>query len=379
MRKLPKKKFLQTAAYIVRNKLAKETVYPFYCSFKLTRRCNFTCSFCNCWHVKSRWKDLPTEDVKNILNNIGQSSIIVCSFEGGDPLVRDDIGELLRYQYQKPWYLLFTTSERDMQHRYPMADYCKYIDFLHVSIDEGHKNLEMFDDLEEYTRWGSIVTVQIVVTKYDADALEWKIRRCYEAGAKAVVMLAVHLKNTRDHFPDLTMMSRRGLELKKKYPGVIISPDGYFQRILLAHGCDASSIIVDADGRLFYPCRVLEEKTIDLRDTSLMEYLTSSDAAERRRRMSSCELRCAWYQYFATQSFVNPKEILSAWMPYYRDLLHGGIQPVAPKLQVARPRTRDLESLEMLQNRVRSLTNLDVQTVGEELHPPHLPEPRRPT
>ncbi|TLZ53294.1 MAG: radical SAM protein, partial [Methanobacteriota archaeon] len=188
MRKIPKRRFLEVASYIARNKLAGEVTYPFYASFKLTRRCNFTCSFCNCWHIKNRWKDMPTEDVKKVLDNIGRSSVIVCSFEGGDPLVRDDIGELLKYQYEKPWYLLFTTSERDLQHRYPMAEYGKYIDFLHISIDEGHKNLDMFDELEEYTKWGSIVTIQIVVTKNDVGALEQKIKRCHDAGVKAVVM-----------------------------------------------------------------------------------------------------------------------------------------------------------------------------------------------
>src|SRR5437899_11842608 len=106
-----------------------------------------------------------------------------------------------------------------MQARYPMPKYGKYIDFLHISIDEGHKSLDMYDELEEYTKWGSIVTVQIVVTKNDIGALETKIRRCQDAGVKAVVMCAVHLKNTKDHLPDLWSMSKVGLELKKKYPG----------------------------------------------------------------------------------------------------------------------------------------------------------------
>src|SRR5438876_945463 len=282
---------------------------------------------------------MPTEHVEAVLDNLARSSVIVCSFEGGDPLVRDDILELLKYQYEKPWYLLFTTSERDMQQRYPMAEYGKYIDFLHISIDEGHKNLDMYDELEEYTKWGSIVTVQIVVTKNDIGALEQKIRRCYDAGVKAVVMCAVHLKNTKDHLPDLWQMSRVGMEMKRKYPGVIISPDGYFDRITWDHGCDSSSIIVDADGFLWYPCRVLEEKTINLIDSDLMTYLESDDAHERRGRMAACDIQCAWYQYYATQSFVNPRELLSAWMPYYRDLLNKGKQPVfaAPAMRPVDP------------------------------------------
>src|SRR2546425_13260463 len=113
MRKLPKRRFLEVAGRILRNKMSKEAIYPFYCSFKLTRRCNFTCSFCNCCHVKNRWKDMPTEDVKAILDNLGRPSAIGCGFEGGDPPVRADTGEILRYQSQNPGHRLSTTSERD--------------------------------------------------------------------------------------------------------------------------------------------------------------------------------------------------------------------------------------------------------------------------
>src|SRR5437899_11027920 len=105
----------------------------------------------------------------------------------------------------------------------------------------------MYDELEEYTKWGSIVTVQIVVTKNDIGALETKIRRCQDAGVKAVVMCAVHVKNTKDHLPDLCSMSKFGLELKKKYHGGIISPECYFNRITVDHGCDHHSIVVHSD------------------------------------------------------------------------------------------------------------------------------------
>ncbi len=329
MRSIPVSKYIQTAGYALKNMLAGEAIYPFYCSFKVTRNCNFTCSFCNCWHVKTKWKDLPTEDMKKILDNIARSSVVVCSMEGGDPLLRDDIEELLRYQASKPFYLLFTTSERKLRDRYPMAEYGKYIDFLHISLDEGHENLDMYDELETYTQWGPIVCVQIVVTKDSVEELEWKIKRCDEAGVKAVVMAAVHLSNTRDHLPDLQILSKKGLELRAKYPGVIISPKSYFRGIIQPHGCDTSSIIVDSDGKLFYPCRTLEEKTINLVETDLMNYLESQEASERRKNMASCNKRCAWYQYFATRSFVDPFEIFSAIGPYIRNVVNGGKQQMS--------------------------------------------------
>jgi len=331
MRSVPVSKYLKTARCAFENMLAGEAIYPFYCSFKVTRRCNFNCSFCNCWHVKTRWKDIPTEDVMRILDNVARSSIIVCSLEGGDPLLRDDIEQILRYQASLPFYLLFTTSERRLGDRYPMEEYGKYIDFLHISIDEGHENLDMYDDLEDFTRWGPIICVQIVVTKDTVDDLEWKIKRCKEANVKAVVMAAVHLSNTQDHLPDLQTLARKGLELREKYPGVIISPKSYFKSITKAHGCDTTSIIIDADGGLFYPCRTLEEKTINMARSDLMEYLVSPAAMECRRKMAECDLKCAWYQYFATKSFVEPTEIVSAISPYVQNLVNGGRQAIAAR------------------------------------------------
>jgi MoaA/NifB/PqqE/SkfB family radical SAM enzyme len=236
----------------------------------------------------------------------------------------------------------------------------------------------MFDELEEYTKWGSIVTIQIVVTKNDIDALEAKIKRCYDAGVKAVVMCAVHLKNTKDHLPDLMTMSRKGIELRDKYPGVIISPEGYFTRIVQDHGCDTSSIIIDADGFLWYPCRVLEEKTINLIDEDLMAYVASPDGHERRMRMAACDIQCAWYQYYATSSFVSPSEVISAWMPYYRDLVNGGRQPIAAVSAMPSLSRRDLAHANILQESALRGT-IDAPATGGQLVPlEDLEPPARP-
>ncbi|MFQ5910469.1 MAG: radical SAM/SPASM domain-containing protein [Thermoplasmata archaeon] len=317
MRILPRKKLTTVGSSLARNYFAGEPIYPFYASFKVTHKCNFRCKFCNVW--KENTPDLSTEDVCKVLDNLGESSILVTSFEGGDPLLRDDVEDLLRYARSKPFYLLFTTSERNLE-EYPMETYGKYIDFLHVSIDEGHRNLDMFDKLETFNSWGPILCVQTVVTRSDMDSLEEKVKRCHDAGAKIVVMAAVHLDNTPDLYPDPPLLKRISATLKEEYPNTIISPDQYFDKIQLDHGCSTSSVIIDSDGGLFYPCRVLGTKRANLVETSLMDYLNSDDARKMREVMGSCDRRCGWYQYFATSSFTSPVEVLSALKPYYSDI-----------------------------------------------------------
>jgi MoaA/NifB/PqqE/SkfB family radical SAM enzyme len=318
MRRQPVRKYASTARYAFSNFVSKEHMYPFYCSFKVIQRCDSRCEFCNVW--KYPMPDMPTEKILRIIDNIADSSIFLLSLEGGEPLLRDDIGEILRHIRKKSLYVLFTTSGKLFDKR-PMKEYAKYIDFLHVSIDEGHDNLGQYDRLREYAQWGSIVCVQIVVSRDHLAALEGKIAKCAAAGAKAVVMPACHLNDTDDLLPDLNLFRDEVFRLKRKYPSTIITTDKYLRSLDVPHSCNAASIIIDADGMLHYPCRTLMEKSIDVSEEPLIEFLRSPRAEDCRRKMHACERNCHWYQYFATDSFVSPRSMLSALEPYLSDIL----------------------------------------------------------
>ncbi len=314
-------KYLRTMKYAARNARNREAIYPFYASYKITHKCNFRCKFCNVW--KEKTPDLDTDGVKKVIDNIANSSIHVLSIEGGDPLLREDIGEVLRYIDTKDMQVFITTSERDLS-KYPMEEYAKYLDYLHISVDEGHRNLFMFDRLPEFIKWGIPITIQIVVTKDDIPALEGKIKRCYECGAKAVVMPAVHLDDTENYFPDTKDFSAEVLRLRRKYRNTIITPVGYLKTMDKVHNCDASSIIIDSNGEVFYPCRTKAEKAVNLTEVSLEEFVTSEQAVRGRKEMAECERHCLWYQYFATQYYVKPRWVISSNMPYIADKLGFG-------------------------------------------------------
>jgi MoaA/NifB/PqqE/SkfB family radical SAM enzyme len=318
MRYLPMSKYLSTLRYAFSNFIGREQVYPFYCSFKIVQRCDSRCEFCNVW--KFPMPDMPTEKVLRIIDNIADSSVILLSIEGGEPLMRDDIGEILRYVRTKPLLLLFTTSGKLFDRR-PMEEYAKCIDFLHISIDEGHKNLELYERLPEFVEWGPIVCAQIVVMRDDLKNLEEKVRTCHAAGAKAVVMPACHLPETHDLLPNMMAFRDEVLKLKEKYPRTIITTDKYLRTLDVPHSCNTASIIIDPDGFLHYPCRTLMEKSIDTSEESLLGFVESAKARECRQRMNQCERQCHWYQYFATDSFVSLRSGISALEPYLPDLV----------------------------------------------------------
>ncbi len=313
MKKLPFDKYLKTMRYAFTNFLSGENIYPFYASFKVTHKCSLKCHFCNVWMEKT--PDLPKEEVFNLLDNIGNSSIIVLSIEGGDPLVRKDLGEILEYAYKKPYYLFFTTNGHLLDKR-PMEEYGKHIDYLHISIDEGHANLEFFDRLEEFQSYGPEICIQIVVTKDTIMSIEEKVKRIYEAGARTVIMPACHLDGTDDYYPDPEKFRSEIIRLKKIYKNTITTPNGFLNNINKPHGCSTSSIIIDSDGGLFYPCRTVGERIYNFTDGSFMEFLKTPGAKQARHDMKKCERMCGWYQYFATDVFASPPSIASSLSPY---------------------------------------------------------------
>lgn len=313
MKKLPFKKYRQSLGYAFSNRLAGESIYPFYASYKITHKCNLRCSFCNVWMEDT--PDLNTEDVFKVIDNIANSSIIVLSLEGGDPLVRKDLGEILEYAHQKPFYLFFTTNGHLLDKR-PMDEYGKHIDYLHISIDEGHGNLEFFERLEEFQSYGPEICIQIVVTKDTMSALEEKVKRVHQVNARTVIMPACHLDGTDDYYPDPKDFKEEIIRLKKTYKNTITTPRGFLDNINKPHGCSTSSIIIDSDGGLFYPCRTVGKRIYNFTEGSFIDFLKTPEAKKARGDMKNCNKRCGWYQYFATDVFSSPRSIVSSLKPY---------------------------------------------------------------
>jgi len=318
IRLLPVSKLWQVARYLHLNSRNGEGIYPFYASVKVTDRCGFRCPFCDVWRKPA--DDLDTEGMIRVLRNLGSSSIVLTSIEGGEPLLRKDIEILLEEASRQPYYILFTTSVRNLLD-YPLKQYSRWIDFFHVSIDEGHDNLELFEILPELVKLPWIVCVQTVVRDCDLERLSEKVDYCAASGAKILIMPAVELDEAQHDFPDPVRFRSQVTALKMRYPHTVLTPRRYLDALNGESRCSAASIIIDSDGGLFYPCRTLGEKTINLVETSLIQYLESSEAAERRSTMKTCSRQCGWYQYFAIDFFTAPGEVLESLGPYWGDLL----------------------------------------------------------
>lgn len=81
--------------------LKKGKVYPpYYVLWDCSRKCNLNCVHCGA--VKEKYKkELTTEQIKDLINQLAKIKIKFFAVTGGEPLLRKDILEVLKYATDK--------------------------------------------------------------------------------------------------------------------------------------------------------------------------------------------------------------------------------------------------------------------------------------
>lgn len=75
-----------------------ENPIPPYVNWELTNRCNMGCPYCFLGeHPEGILPDLPTDVVKRAIRKLKEGGAKMLNYSGGEPLLREDIIELIRY------------------------------------------------------------------------------------------------------------------------------------------------------------------------------------------------------------------------------------------------------------------------------------------
>ena len=89
----------------------------------ITHRCNLRCKYCGLWEEQR--EELKTEEWCELLSEASRIGVVSVSFCGGEPLVREDVGILLRHA-KKQWMRTSLTTNG-------------------VFVVERHRDLELLD------------------------------------------------------------------------------------------------------------------------------------------------------------------------------------------------------------------------------------------
>lgn len=88
--------------------------YPLSATFELTNRCNFNCAHCYinlpANDEAARERELTTEQVKVIIDQMVAAGVLFLTLTGGEPLLRPDFAEIYRYARLKGLLVILFTN-----------------------------------------------------------------------------------------------------------------------------------------------------------------------------------------------------------------------------------------------------------------------------
>ena len=88
--------------------------YPLGATFELTNRCNLNCAHCYINQPANdevaRQRELSTEQVKAIIDQMVAAGVLFLTLTGGEPLLRPDFTEIYTYARQKGLLVILFTN-----------------------------------------------------------------------------------------------------------------------------------------------------------------------------------------------------------------------------------------------------------------------------
>ncbi|MDA8104767.1 MAG: radical SAM protein [Nitrospiraceae bacterium] len=103
--------------------------------------CNFRCTYCfGSYHRRSANDDFTTEELKRIIDDLDNNGTVYATVHGGETLLREDIGEIVRYMKSKGWCVNLITNGSLLPQK---IDDIKMVDGLCISLDGKEENNDL--------------------------------------------------------------------------------------------------------------------------------------------------------------------------------------------------------------------------------------------
>ena len=287
---------------------------PLFCGHKLTYNCNLKCKMCPFW--KRSTSDLSLEKEKTILKRIYDSGVCGIAFEGGEPLLRKDLVEILSYARSLPLQTSFITNGTLLESK--IDELSKYINGgIYVSIDgieKTHDEIRGVNGCFKKAIKGISaaskkvpVAINTTIMAENIHEIEDLVKLAKELDVKISVAVAHDYCNAKVFAPasqEISKVAGKLVELKKKgYP--LINSISYFKVLAKKKKwvCKPwSTINVSPEGYLVLPCYVRNKyaTTISIFKNSIKTAISGFDWKETRK-CQICNLHC----------YVEPSLVLS--------------------------------------------------------------------
>lgn len=285
----PLRRFWRRANFILRIVRARMIgrPCPLYVGLAVTSRCNLSCSFCYGLYYNNELPDLPLEDLLGLIDHFGRRGTAYLNIAGGEPLMRQDIGVIIRRCLSQGIVTSLTTNGTMMDR---FLEDLSLLDFVCVSVDgdkAGHDRVrgkgthrKIMKNIELLRKRDIPVQVTCLMNNYNQEDMRW----IFEAGREMGFTVKLHIPNEETEIaptnPDINVtdeeirkMLRNVIRWQKKglpvdfssttYQYALNWPKSHWEPIIykgekchsLSWSCYSGRFWcqIDADGKV-YPC-----------------------------------------------------------------------------------------------------------------------------
>lgn len=121
---------------VVRARLLKK-LKPVICVLVVTNKCNLNCKYCFGGYAYRKTPDYSTGELKDLIGRLHSMGTRYLNIHGGETLLRDDIGEIVRYIKDKGIYCCLITNGILLQEK---INEIRQVDNLTISLDGSQEN-----------------------------------------------------------------------------------------------------------------------------------------------------------------------------------------------------------------------------------------------
>lgn len=287
---------------------------PLFCGHKLTYNCNLRCKMCPFWKRSST--DSSLEKEKAILKQIYDSGACGIAFEGGEPLLRNDLVNILAFSRSLPLHTSLITNGSLLESR--INEIAPYINgVIYVSLDgleKTHDTIRGVNGCFKKAIKGIIaskekvsVTINSTITTENLCEIEDMVELAKELDIGISVAVAYDYCNADASAPtanEIAQIANKLIKMKKRgYP--LVNSINYFRVMAKEENWKCrpwAAINVDPEGNLVLPCYVGNEyaTSVSILETSIKTAISGFNWKETEN-CQKCSLHC----------YVEPSLVLS--------------------------------------------------------------------
>ncbi len=310
--------------------------FPAHPAWEVTNACNLNCIHCHT-HGGGRLKDeLSTKEAKKVIDQLaGIPQFRMLVYTGGEPLVREDIVDLLHYSKKRGLVNVLATNGTLITPSLAFELKKAGVAGIAVSLDSAdpavnnkirnnhHAYGDALKGIKAIKDAGILFQVNTTVMEYNFDKLEELVSMADSLGSAIMLMYQLVPVGRGGYIKDASLNREnngrllRTLETIQKNSRVIIEPVAgpqYWAHLLeksrknkgawlwaaqrLFHGCTAGRglLYVKADGEL-WPCPFVEVSLGNVRDGNLSGIWDSHEILKKLRNRDTLKGKCSECTY----------------------------------------------------------------------------------